>query len=205
MERSSSKQAIFESLRRNTVERFERPDLSVLKEGALAFADPVAQFAKAMEQAGGRAVQLQPGQTVGALVRSLYPDARRVACAVPGLSGVEELPGEVFDPDTLAAPAELNGTDLAIVPASLGVCENACCYIEQRARHRALYFIAEALVIIVRRADLVNNMHEAFDRLSGLPDAPFACFISGPSKTADIEQALVMGAHGAREVTAVVM
>lgn len=205
METSSSKQAILESLRRHTTDVYERPDLAPLKQRALTYADPVKQFAQAMAQVGGQAVELTEGQTIGQLVQTLYPDAKRVACALPCLTGRDQLPGTPFDPDTLATPAELNGTDVAIIPAQLAVCENACCYIAQHVRHRALYFISEALVIVVRREDLVSNMHEAFDRLSTLPAEPFACFISGPSKTADIEQALVMGAHGARSVTAIII
>lgn len=205
METSSSKQAILESLRRHTVEQFDCPDLTPLKERALTYANPVRQFAQAMTQVGGQAVELAEGQTIGQLVHMLYPDAKRVACALPGLTGCDQLPGTPFDPDTLETPAELNGTDVAIVPADLAVCENACCYLVQRVKHRALYFIAEALVIVVRREDLVNNMHEAFDRLNTAPTERFACFVSGPSKTADIEQALVMGAHGARSVTAIII
>lgn len=202
---STSKNEILDSIRRHTVTRYPRPDLSALEQGALKFDDPVAHFSEVLAQVGGRAVELPAGKTVGALVAELYPEARRVANTLPALSGAADLPGEVFNPDELDEPAALNGTDVAVIAAELGVCENACCWVEERVRHRAVYFIAEALVIVLPKAALVNNMHEAYRQIPDLPDLPYACFISGPSKTADIEQALVMGAHGAREVTVVLV
>jgi L-lactate dehydrogenase complex protein LldG len=66
------------------------------------------------------------------------------------------------------------------------------------ARRRA--FLAERVVLVVAREDLVDDLHSAYERIE--PDAtPFGCFLSGPSKTADIEQALVIGAHGPRELS----
>nr|MBA3481523.1 LUD domain-containing protein [Pirellulales bacterium] len=72
---------------------------------------------------------------------------------------------------------------------------------------RVAYFLSQHVVLIVPAEQIVNNMHEAYDwlhRQAG-PDGPFASprwgtFMSGPSKTADIEQALVIGAHGARSL-----
>ena len=45
-------------------------------------------------------------------------------------------------------------------------------------------------------------MHQAYRRIR-FTDYGYGCFISGPSKTADIAQALVMGAQAARGVTVV--
>ena len=52
-------------------------------------------------------------------------------------------------------------------------------------------------------AFIPNNMHEAYDRIQ-MGDYGYGCFISGPSKTADIAQALVLGAQAARGVTVLI-
>jgi L-lactate dehydrogenase complex protein LldG len=54
--------------------------------------------------------------------------------------------------------------------------------------------------VVVRADTLVHNLHEAYERIQ-IPSPGFSMWLSGPSKTADIEQALVIGAHGARSCT----
>lgn len=77
---------------------------------------------------------------------------------------------------------------------------NGAVWIAQDIRHKALYFGATALLIVIPRTEIVHTMHEAVER----PETEgfgYGCFMSGPSKTADIEQALVFGAHGPMSVT----
>lgn len=108
------------------------------------------------------------------------------------------------NPDTIASAAELNGTDVGIVQGELGVAENGCIWVPQVMKERIVCFISEELVILLDRKNIVNNMHEAYKRIE-MPDYGFGAFISGPSKTADIEQALVMGAQAARGVTIIII
>ncbi|MFZ4593375.1 MAG: hypothetical protein ACOYOF_03905 [Verrucomicrobiaceae bacterium] len=56
--------------------------------------------------------------------------------------------------------------------------------------------IAEHLFIVLTVGDLVANMHEVYLRI-GKIGTGFGLFLAGPSKTADIEQCLVIGARGA--------
>ena len=93
----------------------------------------------------------------------------------------------------------MDGTDVAVIKGEIGVAENGAIWIPQEVKYKALYFISERLVILIDRNKIVNTMYDAYRELDG-QDYKFGTFISGPSKTADIEQALVMGAHGAREV-----
>ena len=81
--------------------------------------------------------------------------------------------------------------------------ENGAVWIEQDVKQRALYFISEKLVILLDKGRIVNYMHEAYKRIH-TGEYGFGTYISGPSKTADIEQALVMGAHGARDVMVII-
>ena len=86
--------------------------------------------------------------------------------------------------------------------SEVAVAENGCVWVPQTMKERAVLFISECLVIIVDRKDIVSNMHQAYERIS---NPGYGCFISGPSKTADIAQALVMGAQAARDVLYVIV
>ncbi len=58
--------------------------------------------------------------------------------------------------------------------------------------------LPETHIAVVRVSQIVPSMEEAWQRLRETPDYPPRAvnFISGPSRTADIEQTLTFGAHG---------
>lgn len=193
----SSKDAILASIKRNIgATTYDMPDIDHIP--GIKYADKIAQFMAISKQVGGDARLLSPNENLNEVLRSLYPDAKRIA------SNLSEISIANIQPDELDTPHQLNGTDLAIIQGEIGVAENGCVWIPQNVTHRALYFIAEYVVILLDRNNIVNNMHEAYARINA-NDRGFGVFISGPSKTADIEQALVVGAHGAKGVTVLIV
>lgn len=194
----SSREDILQSIRRATHVKYEKPDLKPLEEIALNYPSKVEQFYLIMKQVGGEAVFLEKGDDVNDFIKKAYPEAKRIASNLKGITCA------TFNPDDVDDPAELNGTDLAVIDGKIGVAENGAVWIEQDVKQRAIYFISEKLVILLDRNKIVNNMHEAY-KLIDTGEYGFGTFISGPSKTADIEQALVMGAHGARDVLVILV
>ena len=158
------------------------------------FADPLAQFEESLKAAGGQSVRLNSGDDINEVIRGLYPDAKNIA------SDLTEITCANINPDTVDEPQKLAGTDVAVVCGDFGVAENGMVWVPRNVRWKALYFVAEALVLLLDHKKVVSNMHQAMQRPE-LNDFDFGCFIAGPSKTADIEQALVIGAHGARNLT----
>ena len=159
--------------------KHEKPDLTVWEEHAITYPDVVAQFCDMIKQVGGEAILLKEEEDVNEVIKKKFPDAQRIASNLPGITCA------TLNPDDMANPAELDGTDLAIVDGRLGVAENAAIWIEQDVKQRAVYFISEKLVILLNKKDLVNNMHEAYTKID-TGKYGFGVFISGPSKTADI-------------------
>ena len=103
------------------------------------------------------------------------------------------------DPHTLA------DVDLAILPAQLGVAENSALWVtEAQLPLRVLPFICQHLALVVSQQNIVPLMHQAYEVI-GTQEYGFGTFIAGPSKTADIEQSLVLGAHGARTLSVFIL
>lgn len=186
----SSREEIIANIRKNTKLRFEKPGLDM---NVTTYPDVIGKFCDMSRAVGGEAILLNEGEDINAVIKSRYPDAIRIGSAMPGITCA------TFNPDALVKAQDLDGTDVAVIAGEMGVAENAAVWIPQTVKHKALYFIAEKLVIVLDKSCIVSNMHEAYRNIQD-EKYEFGTFISGPSKTADIEQALVMGAHGAKDV-----
>jgi L-lactate dehydrogenase complex protein LldG len=191
----SSRQKILDAVRSRTLPPAELPSLS---QAWIRYEDRQKQFAAALEFVGGRPAFVASRDEIGRVIAE-HP---AFAAAKKIVSRVAELPGNV-DLSAVADPHELEDVDFAVLPGKFGVAENGAVWTtDEGLRQRAIYFIVQHLVLVIDGREIVNNMHEAYERLSlGAPG--FGAFLSGPSKTADIEQSLVIGAHGPRSMTVI--
>ena len=187
------KQTILSAIRRHQLPEAPLPSLD---QAWIQFNDVRAQFASVLESVGGRAVMVSDTAALNSELSAVseWRDAKKTVSLVEGVHGNTDL-AQIDDPHAI------EDVDFAILPGQFAVAENGAVWIsDDNVKQRAIYFIAQHLALVVSANDIVPNMHAAYRRLS-FDQPSFGAFISGPSKTADIEQSLVIGAHGPRSMT----
>jgi len=152
----------------------------------------IEHFIESIKKAGGEVI-FSDDMSLEDLIEKYYLKAQKI------ISCFEDYKGSLEITD-YTNPHELKDIELAIIEGCFGVAENGAIWVDEKEmEHRVLPFITENLIIALKKNELVDNMHQAYEKLKG-KQTGFGLFISGPSKTADIEQSLVIGAHGAKSL-----
>lgn len=193
---TEARSQIFARLNAALPESAALPDLPV--DGPwLTFEDPLQQFSEVLETVGGRCFHVADVNEANDILQK-FDEWKNASVKISVVPGIGE---SNVDLEAINDPHDLENTDFAVLRGHFGVAENAAIWVtDDTVKHRVLYFLPQRMALVIPASEILHNMHEAYGRLQFGQNA-FSCFISGPSKTADIEQSLVIGAHGARALT----
>ncbi|UKT65372.1 LutC/YkgG family protein [Pedobacter mucosus] len=154
----------------------------------------IEKFVETITMIGGQVIKIKSLQDIENYISENYLPENRILSQLTELTNYYKFSGD-------ESPHELENTDFAVFNTHFAVAENGAVWItEDQMGHRVLPFITQHLAMVVKAENIVANMHQAYKIIEN-QDYGFGTFIAGPSKTADIEQSLVLGAHGARSMT----
>jgi L-lactate dehydrogenase complex protein LldG len=152
----------------------------------ITYDDLLQQYKKTLESIGGSCLLADSNEEVLSIIREESKNKQVV---------IDTIGSNVDNLSQLGATSLAN-VDMAILKGTVAVAENAAIWLsEEQMVNRLLPFICQQLIIVIHKKDIVATMHQAY-AVTDIRSTGFGVFIAGPSKTADIEQSLVIGAHG---------
>lgn len=187
----SARETILKNITANKPQLVDLPAIDF--NGVIQYNDLVQQYKTVLQSIGGGTVELQ---NINALQEELQAKKANGEFVVNRITAL----GEVENTITQLTATDLAAVDTAYVEGTLAVAENGAIWLyESQMGNRLLPFICQHLVIVIERKKIVPTMHHAYQQIETAKEG-FGVFLAGPSKTADIEQSLVIGAHGARSL-----
>lgn len=185
----STRDKILNAIAANQPELVALPTIDL--SNVISYEDNFTQFKNVMESIGGKVELIQD---ISILKDGFDNDKANGKLIINTL---DDLDKQII----LLTSFELEKLEKVCIKGSVGVAENGAVWVyESQMMNRLLPFICQHLILVLNKKDIVPTMHHAYAKIDVAKEG-FGIFIAGPSKTADIEQSLVIGAHGARTAT----
>ena len=188
----TTREKILEAVLQNQPPSTALPDITLFKGENN---DLVQKYMTVFKTIGGNSFLVEDIANAKALIKQNFDTTKRIVTTLPELSDSFELISATVDPHSY------NDVELAIIKAHFSVAENGAVWLTDDVMgQRIIPYICQHLAVIIDADSILPTLHEAYQKI-GAGDYGFGGFIGGPSKTADIEQALVLGAHGPLSMT----
>ena len=163
--------------------------------------DRTALFAEGLQAAQGELVQCGSWDDIWRYAVSLSDETPVVAPAASEHLQRGDLP-DVNDPLRSIADRAVGITVATLAVAETG----SVLLIEPAPSDRAVSLLTKHLIVAVAEGDIVDELADGFRWLAQQPRAAaYATFVTGPSRTADIERSLTIGVQGPSRLTAAVL
>lgn len=187
----SARDQILKSITANKPASADLPVMNIQQ--VISYDDNATQFKKVLESIGGSVVELNSFEELRQEIENEKSSGNFIANTISELGSIDE------NLKSLSSH-QLENVHKAFIRGTVGVAENGSVWIyENQMINRLLPFICQHLILVIEKKNIVATMHHAYQQID-IAKEGFGVFIAGPSKTADIEQSLVIGAHGARSL-----
>lgn len=192
----------------------DRPELPGTRTRfALPEGERLARFCTLLERVGGRGESVADGPAAARRVAELLAERRvqrLIVSDAPELAPlVAALPPDLVRLSPEAPRAALFAAEAGLTTAQWGIAETGTIVLEAaRERHRLASLLPDFHLALLPRSRLLGTLGEAFTRLraaGGDRPARTVTFVTGPSRTADIELELVVGVHGPKHLHVLVL
>ena len=192
----STRDHILNAVLKNQPPATALPDISMF---AGDVEDVVQKYIHVFNKMGGTACVVYNWDEIASRISADYDTTKRVVTSLPALAAHYEMICPAVDPHTY------EDVEVAVIKAHFGVAENGAVWLtEELMVQRIIPYICQHLAVIITAESIVPTLHEAYE-IIGEGSYGFGGFVAGPSKTADIEQALVLGAHGSLSMTVFIL
>jgi L-lactate dehydrogenase complex protein LldG len=210
MNREAMLETVRVALGRKPAQAMEKPPAVYLPVVTSGTEQRIALFTAALEELAGRVIRCPSRDTACDTVASLIAGKRAIASSASylkscGITDIEHVDSEFRDGDTYRQAC--SEADAGITSADYALADTGTLVMISGAEESRLVSLLPPMhIAVVPVSRLLENLDELMLRIPTPADRTSSMvLITGPSRTADIEQILVRGVHGPGEITVILV
>ena len=193
-------------------ENYDRP---VILSSQSPVSDPIALFKQNLESVDGHCIVANGDaeiaraltQIISALQKTKLRAQRIAVSDAPELVRLMHMTDlEIEEFGIAPSASEIFGFDIGISTAQAAIAETGTLVLDSAyERHRLVSLVPPVHIAIVNASKIYTTLNETLSMLRSSGElSPTVTFITGPSRTADIELTLTIGVHGPQELYVII-